>query len=69
MQICFLLGVGGGGAKAIPAPLGKSVLNEWMPHIGKTLEFPAEAFRSGILIANTIYYISISLTIVEYHKG
>jgi hypothetical protein len=28
MQICFLLGVGGGGAKAIPAPLGKSVLNE-----------------------------------------
>ena len=40
-----------------------------MPYIGKTPEFPAEAFRSGDLIANTICHIPISLTFVEYHKA
>jgi hypothetical protein len=63
---CFF--IGGGGAKAIPASLGKSVLNSTYC-IGKTLEFRAEAFRYGILIANTICNISISLTFVEYHKA
>ena len=72
--ICFvfLLGGGGGGwgrAKAILAPLGRSVLNATYC-IGKTLEFRAEAFRqNGILIDNTTCHISISLTIVEYHKA
>jgi hypothetical protein len=62
----FLAGGMGGGLKLFRHPLEK---HYWMPYIGKTPEFPVEAFRSGDLIVNTICHISISLTFVEYHKA
>jgi hypothetical protein len=53
-------------SKVIPSPLGKKILNAINR---QNSGVPAEAFRYGILIANTIRHISISLTFVEYHKA